>query len=162
MKPFSYTIREPLAKGLAPNLNPRNLPMLTDSIGAFPFNNILQALQTFTTIDVTSILGGGSLAFPYPQMFVTDNFVIVCTQTVIYEWSGSSLTAKTGTLTAGIPWSCLDFKDYIYLTNGKVAVTRNAASKAYAVDATVPFATCCCNFNGQVLLGSPNKAVTSI
>ena len=162
MKEFVFTIKEPLAKGLAPTLNPRNKPMLSDSVGAFPFDEICQSLQVFASIDVTAILGGGALAFPYPQLFVTDNFVIVCTRTVIYEWDGSSLTSKTGTLTTGIPWSCLDFKDYIYLTNGQVAVTRNPASKVYAVDATVPFATCCCNFNGQVLLGSVNKAVTSI
>lgn len=159
MNQFTYTIKEPLAKGLAPAGNPRNRPMLSDSVGAFPFDGTLQGVPSFSLIDVSSL---GEQTFPYPQLFVTPNVTIVCTQTAIYEYNGSSLTLKLGSLTAGVTWSCIAYKDFIYLTNGKVAVTRDPQSLAYAIDTTVPFATCGVDYNGQALLGSVNQSVTSI
>jgi hypothetical protein len=158
VKSFAFTIKDQLVKGLAPNLNQRNNPQLYDSVGAFPYDGVLQALTVFTPIDVSSL---GTLAFPYPQLFVTSNFQIVCLSTAIYEYSVvGGLVSKISGLVAGIPWECLDFKDYVCLSNGQQTVTRDPVSGVYAVDTTIPFFTCACNFNGQVLVGTPNKAVS--
>ena len=46
--------------------------------------------------------------------------------------------------------------DYIYMSNGTVAVTRDAGTKVYAATTALPTAMAALNFNGQVLLGAPD------
>jgi hypothetical protein len=161
VKNFTYEINEALLKGLTPAHTRRNAPYLVESIGAVPQDGVLQAIETFEAIDVQDL---GIVSFPYPQLFVASDFIVVATETALYELTGvegpGNLTAKITGLTAGIPWTCLDLKGYLYFTNGKVAITRNSKSGVYTVDLTVPFASAACNFNGQVLLGSPNAPVS--
>jgi hypothetical protein len=151
MKPFSITIKEPLGRGLAPNSNPRNRPYLVESIGAIPYEDALEALASFSAINTSSL----TVVWPYPQMFVFSNAIVVCNKQDIYEVVGGSLVHEVGPVTAGVPWIALGFKDYIYLTNGQVAVTKTQGT--YAIITTIPFGTAVCNYNGQVLIGGPNQ-----
>ncbi len=161
MRNFTYEISEALLKGLAPAHTRRNAPYLVESIGAVPREGVLQAIEQFEAIDIQDL---GAVSFPYPQLFVASDFILIATETALYELTDTegpgNLTAKITGLTAGIPWTCLDLKGYLYFTNGKVAVTRNSKSGVYTVDSTVPFASAACNFNGQVILGSPNMPVS--
>ena len=90
--------------------------------------------------------------FPYPQIFVFTNMIIVCSATKIYEWVAGALVLKL-TVTTGDTWSCVDFHDYIYMSNGVVAVIRDAMDKTYKVVTDLPVAKAICNFNGQVVVG---------
>lgn len=156
MKEIVYPINEIIGKGLRPSKsNPRNKPYLVESIGAVPRDGVLQALDQLTRIDTSGL---GALSFPYPQLFVLTKCIIVCTPTAIYELSGVTLTSKIDSLTVGTTWSVVDFQTFIYLTNGKVAVTKSPTTGVYTLSATLPYGTCLCDFNGQVLIGSPNTA----
>ena len=53
----------------------------------------------------------------------------------------------------------MDFYDYIYLSNGKVAVVRNANNFNYTKSTILPVASAMCNFNGQVIVGAPGVIV---
>lgn len=153
MKDFNYPITEHLKKGLAVTYNPRNVPFLVESIGAFPYENKLQAIKVFGRIDTSSL---GALSFPYPQLFVFSDSILVCTQTKIYELVDNALVLKIENLPAGQTWSAVDFKTYIYLTNAMCVVEKNSQNGVYALNITLPFGMCVCNYNGQILLGSPN------
>lgn len=107
--------------------------------------------------DGTTYADGINDGFPYPQIFVFPNVIIVCGETGIFEWDGSKVVRKL-TVTAGITWSAVEFGDFIYMSNCTVAVTRDPSSKVYSVSSTLPAAGAICNFNGQVILGDP-KAV---
>jgi hypothetical protein len=97
-------------------------------------------------------------AFPYPQIFVLTNMIIVCSSTKIYEWVNNALVLKL-TVTGGSTWNIVDFYDYVYMSNGKVAVKRDAGTKAYSLTTALPIAMGMCNFNGQVLIGGPGVEV---
>lgn len=96
--------------------------------------------------------------FPYPQIFVFINFILICGETGVFEWDGSTLTRKI-TVTAGGTWDAADFYDFIYLSNGKVAVARNAQTGVYGLSDTLPIASGICNYNGRVIVGAPGMAV---
>lgn len=148
---FSFTINpEELAKGLRPSKRvPRNSSYLVECDGAVGRNGVLQVLDELTRIDTTAL---GTISFPYPQIFVFVNIILVCTSTKIYEYSGGTLTLKL-TVTAGSTWTAVDFFDFIYMSNGTVAVIRDAFSMAFSITTDLPAATAICNFNGQVLIG---------
>ena len=42
------------------------------------------------------------------------------------------------------------------MSNGKVAVIRDAGSYVYATSTIQPTATAICNYNGQVIIGAPD------
>ena len=157
---FSHTIpSEQLQKGLRPSKRvPRNSGYLTECIGLVGRDGTLQSLDEIIRIATTAITD----PFPFPQIFVFTKVIIVCGLTVIYEWISGSLSAKLSSLTPGSTWEALDFFDYIYLSNGRIAVTRNATSKVYAVDSTVPSAMSLCNFNSQVLVGGPDSLAPAV
>lgn len=99
-------------------------------------------------------------SFPYPQIFVFTNVTIVCTETMIFEWVSGALVHKL-TVSAGSTWVALDFYDYVYLSNGNVAVVRDAGDKTYSETSDLPTAMAAFNFNGQVILGSPDAGYES-
>ncbi|MCC7570625.1 hypothetical protein KO465_04715 [Candidatus Micrarchaeota archaeon] len=153
MPDFSFTISaDQLARGLRPSKRvPRDAKYLVESKGAVGKDGVLAALQElerFSTSDITD-------AFPFPQAFVFTNFVIVCSSNKIYEWDGSSLNLKL-TTTRGSTWSAVDFFNFVYMSNGVVAVTRSATTGEYSVVTDVPTANAILNFNGQVIIGSPD------
>lgn len=150
---FTFEIdSEDLSRGLRPSeYSPRNEKFLTECTGAIGYEKSLQTIE-----DITSLLVDTSLIvddFPYPQIFVFTNHIIICGETKIYELVGGSLTLKI-TVTAGIRWSAVDFREFIYLSNGKVSVTRSAVDGTYSLS-DLPVASTICNFKGQVMIGAP-------
>ena len=148
---FSFTIRpEELQRGLRPSKRvPRNSGYLVECDGIVGRDGVLQALSKLTTINTSTL----TATFPYPQIFVLTNVTLVCTPTDIYEYSGGTLTKKL-TVTTGIMWSVVDYVNFIYMSNGIVAVIRNGLSLAYSVSSTLPKAKAMCNFNGQIVIGN--------
>ena len=150
---FTFTLTSTeLSRGLRPTKRvARNMEYLVECVGAVGRNDVLSVLDELTRID-TLVL---SDPFPFPQIFVFTKMTIVCGMYKIYEWVNSALSLKyTTTEPCGI-WSAVDFYDYIYLSNGKISVVRDAGSKVYSIS-TLPSATTACNYNGQVIIGSPD------
>lgn len=154
MKDFRFELKEFISKGLAPNDNPKNSPLLVQSVGAIPYNGVLQAIEQFTRIDTSTLSG---VEFPFPQLFVLSNDILVCTINNIYSLNEGTLTLKLANIFPGVTWSVADYKSYLYLTNGQVAVTRDPVSGVFSVNYDMPFGSSICDHNGQALLGSPNK-----
>lgn len=154
---FSFVIgHEELSKGLRPTKqSPRNTHWLEESQGAVGKDGALYVITDLEELRIdTSVITDG---FPYPQIFRLINLVLVCGETDIYE-----VNLVTGALvhrlnvTAGITWSVVDFHDFVYMSNGKVAVIRNATDDTWEVTADLPVASAMLNFNGQVLIGAPD------
>lgn len=152
---FSVTIDTgKLSKGLRPSKRmPRNSGFLVECAGAVGRDGVLQALDELTRIDTSVITD----PHPYPQIFVFTNIIIICGKTKIYEYVAEALVEKL-TVAAGSTWSAVDFFDYIYMSNGTVAVIRDAGDKTYSITTDQPTAQAMCNFNGQCLIGAPDKA----
>lgn len=152
---FEVTIEgAELAKGIRPTKGSlRNAKFLTQSKGAVGYDGVLQALSDLNEgrVDTAVITDD----FPYPQIFVFTNTIIVCDSTHIYEIESGVLTLKL-TVTAGIEWSAVDFRDFIYMSNGKIACRRRASDKVWEETTDLPIASAICNFNGQVLVGAPD------
>lgn len=150
---FSITVdTSKLSRGLRPSKRmPRNSSFLIECKGAVGRDGVLQALDELARIDTAAITD----VFPYPQVFVFTNLIIVCSRTKIYELVGSSLEEKL-TVTAGSLWSAADFYDFIYMSNGTVSVLRSPESNVYSITTDQPTAMSICNYNGQVLIGAPD------
>jgi hypothetical protein len=156
-KTFTFTFSsEQLAKGLRhTKRNPRNSERLTVCKGAVGRDGILQILDELKRLDTSAI----STNFPYPQIFVFIDLIIVCSSTKIYEWDGSALVEKLDILNAHSTWSAVDFYEYIYMSNGGVAVFRNSTSGVYTITESLPSANAMVNFNGQVIIGGLSQYV---
>ena len=152
---FSITLdSSKLSKGLRPSKRmPRNSGYLVECKGAMGKDGVLQVMDQLTRMDTDIITD----PHPYPQLFTFTNMIIVCGKTKIYEWVAGALVLKL-TVTAGSTWSCVDFFDHVYMSNGTVAVIRDAAAKTYSVVTDQPTAQAICDFNGQVLIGAPDTA----
>ena len=119
---FMLTVdAESLAKGLRPSVRmPRNKEYLIQCIGAVGLDGVLQTLEDLEVSRIdTSVITD---PFPYPQIFVFTNLIIVCGETDIYEIVNGSLVHKLGPVAAGTLWTAADFGESIYMSNGKVAV----------------------------------------
>ena len=150
---FSLTIgSDQLSKGLRPSWRlPRNNGYLTTCDGAVGRDGVLQVLDELTPIATATITDG----FPYPQIFVFVNLIIVCGETKIYEWVAGALVEKLA-VAAGSIWSAVDFREYVYMSNGAVSVVRNPLDKTYAVTTDLPIASAICNMNDQIIIGAPD------
>ena len=159
MAKFTFTIAaEELANGLRPSKrSPRNAKYLVESKGAVSRDNVLSAIDELTRMDTSGITD----AFPFPQIFTFTNFIIVCSSTKIYEWVAGALVLKL-TVTAGSTWSAVDFYDYVYMSNGKVAVVRDYGTDEYSLSADLPTANSILNYNGQVIIGAPDVTIPGI
>lgn len=154
---FMLTIdAEALARGLRPSIRtPRNKEYLIECKGAVGLDNVLQVLDDLESnrLDTSIIVDG----FPYPQIFVFTNLIIVCGETNIYEWTGGALVLRLGPVAAGSLWTAADFKESVYMSNGRVAVIRNPLTGNFIPSTTLPIATAICDFNNQVFTGSPDE-----
>ena len=155
---FSITIESSeLARGLRPTSRlARNQKYLTQCQGAVGIDNVLQALSKLTDdlIDFT----GYTFTFPFPQLFTFKKIIIIADRTDVYELVSGSLVHKIN-VTAGLTWSAVDFYNYIYMSNGKVAVTRAAEDQAWDVVTSLPICSGMCDLNGQVVIGAPGVEV---
>lgn len=156
MSDFTFVIdSEQLAKGLRKSKRSlRNTGFLIESKGAIGLDGVLSAIENLSRIDTSVITD----SFPFPQLFVFTNLIIVCSSTTVYEWNGTALVSKLS-VTAGATWKALDFFDYVYLSNGTVAVIRSAETGVYAESSSLPTALSMVNFNGQVVIGVPDTTV---
>ena len=151
--PFSITIdSSKLSRGFRPSKRmPRNSGFLVECAGGVGRDGVLQCLDELTQLATDTITD----SFPYPQLFLFTNFIIVCSQTKIYEYVSGALVPKL-TVAAGSTWSAVDLYDHIYMSNGKIAVVRSVADKTYSETTELPIAMTICNFQGQVLIGGPD------
>lgn len=147
---FTFVLSsEMLSRGLRPSKRtPRNSGFLTVCNGAIGKDGVLCTIDQLTRM-ATAIITDG---FPYPQIFVLTNIIIVCGQTHIYELVEGGLVEKL-VVTAGSTWSLVDFNEYVYMSNGIVAVTRNVGDKTYSLSTELPTAHAICDNNGQILVG---------
>jgi hypothetical protein len=106
-----------------------------------------------TWVDETEYSKGISDGFPYPQLFVLTNMILVCGLTDIHEWTAAGGLSWKLTVTGGQTWELVDYFDYLYMSNGVVSVTRNPKTQAYALT-SLPLASCLCDFNGQAIAGA--------
>lgn len=138
-----------LAKGLRPSSRtPRNSGYLVTSAGAVGRDGVLQALEAYTRLDTGTITD----AFPYPNLFVFDKAIIICSATVIYEWENYALVSKL-TVTAGSTWRAEAFGEFVYMSNGEISVERDPLTKEYSLS-DQPVFNAICNYNGQVIIGA--------
>ena len=149
---FSLMIStQDLSRGLRPSKRtPRNSGYLVQNSGAVGRDGVLQVLDSMSAMDLSAITDG----FPFPQIFVFPQVIIVCGRTIIYEWISSALVQKLN-VDAGNTWEAISSGEYIYMSNGKVSVVKDPNNLEYSLS-TLPVASCICNFNGQVLIGAPD------
>ena len=151
-KPFSVQIDSPkLVRGLRPSKRaPRDSGYLVECKGAVGYRGALQSLDAIIQTATNEITDG----FPFPQLFVFTNLILVCGLTGIYEWVSELLVPRI-TVAPASSWCAVDFYDYIYMSNGNVAVIREASSNHFALEPNLPAAQAMVNVNGQVMLGAP-------
>ena len=159
MKEAIFPLKATLSKGLGVKYNVRNRPFLIQSIGAFPFEDVLQSVKQFSRIDTTVM---GALVFPYPQLFVLNDVIVVTGPTSFYEYDGSNLTLKIDGLTEVGPWTVLDYKVFLYFSNGSTVVIKNPANGSYQVSYDYPASVAACDFHGQALIAHPQVTVNPI
>ena len=152
---FTMTLdSKDVSKGLRPSSrSPRNSEFDVVCSGAVGRDGVLSRLESLTRIDTSVITD----SFPYPQIFVFPDLIIIFGSTKIYEYVGTTLTLKL-TVTAGNLWSCIAKGLYAYMSNGVVAVERSPESGVYALATDVPIVESICDFNGQVIVGAPTIA----
>jgi len=144
-----------LSRGLRPSKRmPRNSGFLVKSQGAVGKDGVLQVIDNLTAIDTSVITDG----FPYPQMFIFSNMILICGKNKIYEYVYGALELKL-TVIPGTSWCAVDFFDYIYMSNGKVAVIRDGKTKTWSMTFHLPIASAMCNYNGQVVIGAPGVEI---
>ncbi|MFA5457312.1 MAG: hypothetical protein WC261_06745 [Synergistaceae bacterium] len=153
-KDFSFTITsEQLTRGLRPSSKaPRDSKFLVESKGAIGEDGVLCAIDELTRLATTEVTD----TFPFPQLFVFTNLILVCGRLKIYELVSGALSLKYTASTSGSTWTAVDFYNYVYLSNGREAVTRNPDTGVYSISSTLPKGMSICNFNGQVLVGAPD------
>lgn len=150
---FSLPIKDKeLMRGIRRDKNQsRNKNTFTSMTGMIGKEGSLVSLPALTAMDTSVITDG----FPYPQIFVLSNVIIVCGKTKIYELIAGVLTEML-TVSEGRTWKVIDFFEYVYLSNEMVAVIRNASSRTYSVTTDLPTFSAGCNYNGQVLISAPD------
>ena len=161
MREYIVVFREGLVRGLRTAAeNARNIEALVDSQGAVPRENCLQTLDDFNQwlLDTTGI----TTSFPYPQLFVLSNMVLVCTEDTIYKQVGSSWELQLTVASVGCTWTVADYHDFIVMTNGSVLVVRSPETHAFTAyaECDIPNGICVCDVNGQMLIGGPGVTVS--
>lgn len=145
---------ETLARCLRSNEKaPRNTKFLIEAVGAVGNDSVLQAIKDLESNRIDTSVFTGS--FPFPQLFVFPNFIIVCDVDTIYEYDGTTLDDVIGPVVAllGNLWTVVGVHDFVYLSNGEVAIVRHPTSGIYEVVSDQPIAEALCNYNGQILAG---------
>lgn len=150
---FEFSTAE-LSKGLRPSAKlPRNNKFLTECKGAIGQDGTLVSLPQLA---VNSIFDNELIEldnFPFPQVFTTEKLIIVCNETSILEVVDDTLTLMITVPAGGGLWGIVSSYDYLYLCNDDVVVVRNAESKTYTLNTTLPKTSALCNCNGQIFVG---------
>lgn len=139
-----------LARGLRQSSSsPRNVEYLVECIGAVGIDNVLQVLDDLNEgrIDTAVITDD----FPYPQIFILTDIILVCGSTDIYTLANNILTKVIGPVTAGQLWTLVDFSGFIYMSNGTVSILKYPFSGTFSLTSDQPVTPAMCNYNGQVV-----------
>jgi len=143
-----------VSKGLrSSSRSPRNNGSDIVCSGVIGRDGVLTRQEAMTRIDTTVITD----AFPYPQIFVFPELIIIFGSNKIYEYDGTTLILKL-TVTAGNLWSCVAKGLYAYMSNGVVSVERSPESGIYTLATDVPIVESICDFNNQIIVGAPTIA----
>ena len=185
MKEFIFDYQEGILKGLRPfSSNSMDNKSLTRSDGMFPYaTKVLTTHYDVQAIDLSFL----NCSFPYPQVFVLGLFMLVCTETEIYEVSGQlvkdflldphnewlldpdgnplytydNLVLKISNLAPGEMWTVADFQSYVLLNNGSQNVSRDTTTGKYSiVGSQIPRGSCIVGTEGQVLIGGAYSTET--
>lgn len=134
---------------------PRNEKFLVQCVGAVGIDQVLSVIDDLESdrIDTESL----GASWPFPQIFVLKYMTLVCTDARIYEYTGGGLTLRHGPVSTDGLWSCVDYFDYLYMSNGAVAVRRKATSGNWSTVSSLPYAKSMVDYNGQIMLGSPER-----
>lgn len=151
---FNYNA-EQLSKGLRPFAEmPRNNKFLTRCDGAVGRNGVLKTLTSLSlhtaTVEHADIVWDD---FPFPQLFVLEKLILLCNRQSILEYDGAAFVEKVSGITSGSKWNVASAWDFVYLSNGKVAIVRNPTNRAYGYSSNAPVNTAALNFNGQIIVG---------
>lgn len=130
---------------------PRKNKGLEGLSGMIGMDDGLVSLPDISRLDTSVITD----AFPYPQIFAMNGFVIVCSAANIYEVVAGALELKL-TVAIGDVWEVISSYRYVYMSNGVVAVERGPNTKEYTLS-SLPAFYGACNYNGQIMLGAPKE-----
>ena len=150
---FTYTItHEGFCNGYAPfPYSMRNKGHMTECID---FRE--EDLMLYPAEQRGRYLPAFSYFFPFPQVFVFDFVTIICNQKEIYEKIANSYILKYTTNVAASSWECINVGQFCLLSNGHVILKRDPVSLTYEELDDVPTGMSLCNYNAQILIGSPN------
>ena len=151
---FSYTIKAGnLAKGLLPfKKKDKNEDYLLSCAGLVNQDGLLSTMDTFTELpfDLTDV------DYPYPQIFNLTSVLIVCLRDKIFEYKDNQFILVFETAQSGAEWAVVESFDFLLLSNGRIVIKRDPLSKEYVLVENVPTFMSICNYNGQLIIGSPN------
>ncbi len=154
---FVESFTTEISKGLRPSKQaPRNSKYLVQSQGVVGYEGVLKVLDT---LSISSIANDPNIIlsdFPFPQLFILDKHILVCNRQSILELQDNVFILVISGLAANNKWNVLSSHDFIYLTNGAVAVIRSPESNTYSISSTAPISSAVCNFNGQCIVGDSN------
>lgn len=151
--------QEGLHKGLRPSArNNRNVQYLIQATGMFPEEGTLRSVPEITLLTGITALGE---TFPYPQIHVGQNHVVVFGESTIWEHQDGSFVQQLSGLTPGSIWTVADFNDYLLAANGEQIVKRDANTHAWSIvdDDNLPVSYVVAAVNGQLIVGSPVGSV---
>ena len=155
---FTFNIEAgELVRGLRPSQHtPRNMRYLSSAVGAIGYDEVIKSVQNLNDLLIdTDIIADG---FPFPQLFTLPRMIIVCGVSQVYEYILGVLTLKA-TVAPSSTWTVVSFHHYVYMSNSKVALVRDPNSGEYSETEEFPSASSICDFNGQVIVGSPNVEI---
>lgn len=144
---FNKELAQGLKKNSTQRVNDGSMEELVSFVGQ---EEILSSVPLLNAIDTSFITTG----FPYPQIFATTNYIILCDIDKIYEYSIDHFDLKL-TVTAGDTWKIIDFYNYLYLSNNEVSIVRDSLTQEYSIS-NLPITEAMCNFNGQVFISGEN------
>jgi hypothetical protein len=132
--------------------SPRNEKFLIKAAGMVGIDGVLHVIDDLelSRIDTSGVITD---LFPFPQIFVFTEAIIICDSQNIYELDGVTLNLMLGPVAAGQLWSAVEFHRFVYMSNGSVAVLRDPDTGLYATTTDQPVAMAIADYKGQVMVG---------
>lgn len=138
----------------------------------FGLKDYLPITQPFSDAYLTATLGG-SLGWPFPQLFRGKSITLLCFQSTIFEVNEADWTATeillydaanfgnavpaTATITAGGPWHFMDFHDTWVLMNGVTTIFKTGYYSLPIATDDVTIKTGC-EMKGRAIMGGFNPS----
>lgn len=163
-----YKVEEGFTVAEFETANPQGL---VDALHLSPYigglKNNLEGLIDLLSLDQNILQKQSN--FPYPQLFVLTDLVLLCYPGEIYEVNNPQRPEQFykvfETPKVAKPWTVADFGTYLVLSNGACRVQKDPSTKAYTEilnDPRFPNAEVFAAFNGQCLAGGIDNNWTGI